>query len=217
MAIRSVLCTRKCLCNSFKLHPTLSSNRFSPRLLSVAAEQHSAGDSSYGDDTSDGESHSVTHVRTLEKKATKLEEQVRDLTERNKRALSDSNNVRRRTQKFVEDAKLFGIQSFCRDLVEVADLLEQTTRLAEASGTQTDPQELRHIQGRLLDIFTKHGLEKMSPLGDTYDPYQHEIVCHMPAEGAEPGTITVVKQNGYKLHGRTIRHAHVGIAVKTQE
>lgn len=110
-----------------------------------------------------------------------------------------------------------GIQSFCRDLVEVADLLEQTTGLADTGDVQTDPQGLKHIQGRLLDIFTKHGLEKMSPVGDTYDPYQHEIVCRMPAEGVEPGTITVVKQNGYKLHGRTIRHAHVGIAVKTQE
>ncbi|KAL2094869.1 hypothetical protein ACEWY4_009588 [Coilia grayii] len=217
MAIRSLLCTRKCLCDSYRLNPKLSINRFSACPLSTAAEQHNAGDNSYGDDTGDGESHSVTHVRMLETRASKLEEQVRDLTERYKRALADSDNVRKRTRKFVEDAKLFGIQSFCRDLVEVADLLEQTTGLADTGDVQTDPQGLKHIQGRLLDIFTKHGLEKMSPVGDTYDPYQHEIVCRMPAEGVEPGTITVVKQNGYKLHGRTIRHAHVGIAVKTQE
>uniref|UniRef100_A0A8C1YRF8 GrpE-like 2, mitochondrial n=1 Tax=Cyprinus carpio TaxID=7962 RepID=A0A8C1YRF8_CYPCA len=134
--------------------------------------------------------------------------------ERYKRALADSDNVRRRTQKFVEDAKLFGIQSFCRDIVEVADLLE---KVEEGDGAQQLTQYMAHIQGRLQDIFTKHGLEKMSPVGSTYDPYQHEIVCHTPAEGVEPGSIAVVKQDGYMLHGRTIRHALVGIAVKTQE
>lgn len=110
-----------------------------------------------------------------------------------------------------------GIQSFCRDLVEVADLLEQTAGLAEGSEAQRHFQGLKHIQGRLQDVFTKHGLEKMNPVGGTYDPYQHDIACRMPAEGVEPGTITVVKQNGYTLHGRTIRHAHVAISVKTQE
>ncbi|XP_028839193.1 grpE protein homolog 2, mitochondrial [Denticeps clupeoides] len=186
-------------------------------LFSTAAEQRSAGDDFHGDDPADDPSHSITSVRILELRASKLEEQLRDLTERYKRALADSDNVRRRTQKFVEDAKLFGIQSFCRDLVEVADLVEETTGLSEEQEGPSLSQGLARIQARLQEVFTKHGLEKMKPVGDSYDPYDHEIVCHMPAEGVEPGTIAVVKQDGYKLHGRTIRHAHVGIAVKMQE
>lgn len=54
--------------------------RFSALLLSTAAEQHNAGDNFHGDDTNDDESHSVTHVRMVEMRASKLEEQVRDLT-----------------------------------------------------------------------------------------------------------------------------------------
>ncbi|XP_066501951.1 grpE protein homolog 2, mitochondrial [Hoplias malabaricus] len=184
---------------------------------STAAEHRSRGDDRHNDDGDDDRSHTVTHIRMLEVRANKLEEQVQDLTERYKRALADSDNVRRRTQKFVEDAKLFGIQSFCRDLVEVADMLEQTTEGINAEETKSITQSLSQIQGRLQEVFTKHGLEKMKPVGSTYDPYQHEIVCHTPAEGVEPGIIAVVKQDGYMLHGRTIRHAHVGIAVKTQE
>ncbi|XP_038861018.1 grpE protein homolog 2, mitochondrial isoform X4 [Salvelinus namaycush] len=133
--------------------------------------------------------------------------------ERYKRVMADSDNVRRRTQKFVQDAKLFGIQSFCRDLVEVADLLKQTTGNVQGE----EDQRLAQIKDRLQGVFTKHGLMKMSPVGAKYDPYQHEIVCHTPAEGWEPGTVAVVKHDGYKLHGRTIRHAQVGIAVMTQE
>ncbi len=77
-----------------------------------------------------------------------------------------------------------GIQSFCRDIVEVADLLE---KVDDRDGVQQLTQYMAHIQARLQTIFTKHGLEKMSPVGSTYDPYQHEIVCHTPAEGVEPG------------------------------
>ncbi|XP_030637158.1 grpE protein homolog 2, mitochondrial [Chanos chanos] len=215
-----ILLSRKLLCN----HGRLTHEPWSPcafraftSLFSTAAEQRSTGDDCHGDDGDDDQSHSVAHVRMLEIRARKLEEQVRDLTERYKRALADSDNVRRRTQKFVEDAKLFGIQSFCRDLVEVADLLQETLCVEEGEEAQELRQGLKHIQCRLQEVFTKHGLEKMRPVGGTYDPYQHEIVCHIPAEEAKPGTIAMVKQDGYMLHGRTIRHAHVGIAVQTQE
>uniref|UniRef100_A0A8C1FPY9 GrpE protein homolog 2, mitochondrial-like n=1 Tax=Cyprinus carpio TaxID=7962 RepID=A0A8C1FPY9_CYPCA len=213
MAVRFLSVTRRYPVDLCRLTAS-AVNRSVVGLFSTAAEHHSAGDDCHGDDGDEDHSHSMTHVRTLEMRARKLEEQVHDLTERYKRALADSDNVRRRTQKFVEDAKLFGIQSFCRDIVEVADLLE---KVEEGDGAQQLTQYMAHIQGRLQDIFTKHGLEKMSPVGSTYDPYQHEIVCHTPAEGVEPGSIAVVKQDGYMLHGRTIRHALVGIAVKTQE
>ncbi|MBN3301185.1 GRPE2 protein, partial [Amia calva] len=166
-------------------------------------------------------------IRMLELRASKLEEQVQDLTERYKRAVADSDTVRRRTQKFVEDAKVFGIQSFCRDLVEVADILERTAGDVESEfrGGEGSPplhrlsEGLALVQERLQAVFTKHGLEKMAPVGGRYDPYQHEIVCHVAAEegGAQPGTIALVRQDGYKLHGRTIRHAHVGVAVEAQE
>uniref|UniRef100_A0A8C1YSA7 GrpE-like 2, mitochondrial n=1 Tax=Cyprinus carpio TaxID=7962 RepID=A0A8C1YSA7_CYPCA len=213
MAVRFLSVTRRFHIDFCRLTPS-AVNRSVVGLFSTAAEHRSAGDDCHGDDGDDDHSHSVTHVRALEIRARKLEKQVHDLTERYKRALADTDNVRRRTQKFVEDAKIFGIQSFCRDIVEVADLLE---KVEERDGVQQLTQYLAHIQGRLQDIFTKHGLEKMSPVGSTYDPYQHEIVCHTPAEGVEPSTIAVVKQDGYMLHGRTIRHALVGIAVKTQE
>ncbi|KAJ8337667.1 hypothetical protein SKAU_G00366330 [Synaphobranchus kaupii] len=196
---------------------------------STAAQHRSTGDDCHGDDTTDKPTHSVTHIQMLEMRATKLEEQVQSLTEKYKKALADSDLVRRRTQKFVKDAKIFGIQSFCRDLVEVADLVELAARelgseaqevgseAQEVEGLRRVCQGLLRVQERLEAVFTKHGLEKMMPVGSKYDPYQHQVVCHVAAEGAEPGSVAVVKQEGYKLHGRTIRHAQVGIAMATQE
>ncbi|XP_019390466.1 PREDICTED: grpE protein homolog 2, mitochondrial isoform X1 [Crocodylus porosus] len=191
--------------------------------FSTAAQQRSTGDECGPEDPCDEPRHPLSEC-TLEHKVIKLEEQVRDLTERYRKALADSENVRRRTQKFVEDAKLFGIQSFCRDLVEIADMLEKTT---ESAAEQTEPSDpnpapqkicegLSLVEAKLQSVFAKHGLQKMNPVGDKYDPYDHEIVCHVPAEGMQPGMVALVTQDGYKLHGRTIRHALVGVAVESQ-
>ncbi|XP_050761381.1 grpE protein homolog 2, mitochondrial [Gymnogyps californianus] len=198
--------------------------RESPCVFSTAAQQRSTGDECGPEDPRDEPKHPLSDC-ALEHKAIKLEEQVRDLTERYRKALADSENVRRRTQKFVEDAKLFGIQSFCRDLVEVADILEKTAESAAEEGEPSNPnptlkkiyEGLSLIEAKLQSVFAKHGLQKMNPVGGKYDPYDHEIVCHVPAEGMQPGTIALVTQDGYKLHGRTIRHALVGVAVESQE
>ncbi|XP_019361980.1 PREDICTED: grpE protein homolog 2, mitochondrial isoform X2 [Gavialis gangeticus] len=200
-----------------------ASSRGSLCAFSTAAQQRSTGDECGPEDPCDEPRHPLSEC-TLEHKVIKLEEQVHDLTERYRKALADSENVRRRTQKFVEDAKLFGIQSFCRDLVEIADMLEKTTESAaeqtEPSNPSPAPQKicegLSLVEAKLQSVFAKHGLQKMNPVGDKYDPYDHEIVCHVPAEGMQPGMVALVTQDGYKLHGRTIRHALVGVAVESQ-
>ncbi|KAJ7316300.1 hypothetical protein JRQ81_002462 [Phrynocephalus forsythii] len=188
---------------------------------STAAQQRSTGDDCGPEEPHDGPR--PLNENSLEHKAIRLEEQVRLLTEQYQRALTDSENVRRRTQKFVEDAKIFGIQSFCRDLVEVADILDKTTVCVVEENN--DPaltlkkisEGLSLIESKLQSIFAKHGLQKMNPVGGRYDPYDHEIVCHVPAEEFQPGTVALVTLDGYKLHGRTIRHAHVGVAVESHE
>ncbi|KAL4631275.1 hypothetical protein GN956_G15403 [Arapaima gigas] len=199
------------------LLPNNSTNRAVVDLYSTAA-QRSTGDI-HGEDNTDN--HSLAEVRVLQMRTNKLEQQVQDLSERYNKALADSDVVRRRTQKFVEDAKLFGIQSFCRDLVEIADLLEGATKDFQGKDLSPDGstqlrKELVQVLDKLYFIFNKHGLEKMSPIGGRYDPYEHKIVCHVAAAGIEPGSVALVKQDGYKLHGRTIRHADVGIAMHTQ-
>lgn len=99
----------------------------------------------------------------------------------------------------------------------MADILEQAVDDAQQKGMGDASEILCSVEEKLQSIFTKHGLQKMTPVGGDYDPYDHEIVSHVPAEGRRPGSVATIEQDGYKLHGRTIRHAHVGIAVETQE
>ncbi|KAH0507020.1 GrpE protein-like protein 2, mitochondrial, partial [Microtus ochrogaster] len=163
--------------------------------------------------------------QALRLKTVKLEKEVQDLTLRYQRALADYENIRRRTQRCVEDAKIFGIQSFCKDLVEVADIFEMTAECFSEGIKPVDHkvtlekvfQGLSLLEAKLRSVFAKHGLEKMTPIGDKYDPHEHELICHMPAVvGVQPGTVALVRQDGYKLHDHTIRLAQVEVAVESQ-
>uniref|UniRef100_A0A5F9CZK3 GrpE protein homolog n=1 Tax=Oryctolagus cuniculus TaxID=9986 RepID=A0A5F9CZK3_RABIT len=168
------------------------------------ATQRTAGEDCSSEDPPDELGPSLTE-RALRLKAVKLEKEVQDLTIRYQRAVADCENIR----------------SFCKDLVEMADILEKTTECISEeteSGDQTLILEkvfrgLSLLEAKLKSVFAKHGLEKMAPIGDKYDPHEHELICHVPAGvGVQPGTVALVRQDGYKLHGRTIRLAQVEVA-----
>ncbi|XP_049771188.1 grpE protein homolog 1, mitochondrial-like [Schistocerca cancellata] len=136
-----------------------------------------------------------------------------------KRALADGENLRRRMMKQIEDAKLFGIQSFCKDLLEVADVLGKATEsVPKEEIKDTNPhlkslyEGLKMTEVQLHKVFKRHGLEPINPLNEKFDPNLHEALFEQEVEGKEPGTVIVVTNTGYKLHERVIRPAVVGVA-----
>lgn len=188
--------------------------RASPRLLCSAAQQKSG----QGAEEEAKPEHSATENALVEEK-TQLEEQLKELTDKYKRALADTENLRTRSKKMTDDAKLYGIQSFCKDLLEVADILEKATESVPKEEVSTKNPHLKNLYDGLVmtevqmqKVFTKHGLVKLNPEGEKFNPYEHEALFHAPVEGKEPGTVAVVTKVGYKIHGRTLRPALVGVA-----
>ncbi|CAH8855066.1 unnamed protein product [Trichobilharzia szidati] len=150
-----------------------------------------------------------------------LAEKYSELEDKYKRALAESENMRKRLTKQIDDAKLFGIQNFCKDLLEVADIL--------TTATESSPQDqleegvnpsfanlyngLKMTEMQLFKVFARHSLVRISPkVGENFDPNLHEAVFQAPVEaGKEKNTVAVVTKVGYTLHGRTLRPAFVGV------
>ncbi|KFQ19914.1 hypothetical protein N331_00159, partial [Merops nubicus] len=196
--------------------------RTSPRLLCVATQQKNTGQN-LEEDPSQSQNEQKVEPSSAEKmlaeEKSKLEEQLKEVTDKYKRALADAENVRQRSQKLVEEAKLYGIQSFCKDLLEVADILEKATESVPKEEIKDDNPHLKSLYEGLVmtevqmqKVFKKHGLLRLNPVGARFDPYEHEALFHAPAAGREPGTVALVSKVGYKLHGRTLRPALVGVA-----
>ena len=135
------------------------------------------------------------------------------------RAAADAENVRRRAEREMNDARAYAIQRFAKDLLGAADNLERA--LAAAPRDSEDPAERNFVLGiemtekALHTAFERNGLKKVeSGRGAKFDPHLHQAMMEQPDEGVEPGTIAQTFQPGYELYGRVIRPAMVVVAAK---
>ncbi|XP_060809372.1 grpE protein homolog, mitochondrial [Amyelois transitella] len=163
-------------------------------------------------------------IETLTTELNTVKQQMKDYEDKYKRALADGENVRRRMVKQVEDAKSFAIQSFCKDLLDVADTLAAAAESVPESsltegGVDGASAALRSLhdgvrltRAQLTQVFARHGLVAVSPLREKFDPNLHEALFQQEVEGAEPGTVVAVSKVGYKLRERCVRPALVGVA-----
>ncbi|XP_015432485.1 PREDICTED: grpE protein homolog 1, mitochondrial isoform X2 [Dufourea novaeangliae] len=158
-------------------------------------------------------------LELINKELTDLRSYKNELEDKYKRALADGENLRVRLMKQIDDAKLFGIQGFCKDLLEVADVLGKATESVPKDELndknphlKTLYEGLKMTEAQMHKVFKKHGLVSLNPINEKFDPNQHEALFQQEVEGKEAGTIVVVSKLGYKLHQRVVRPALVGVA-----
>ncbi|XP_039482783.1 grpE protein homolog, mitochondrial [Drosophila santomea] len=157
-------------------------------------------------------------VEKLTKELAAAKEQNAELLDKYKRSLADSENMRNRLNKQISDAKIFGIQSFCKDLLEVADTLGHATqavpkeKLSGNADLKNLYEGLSMTRASLLQVFKRHGLEPLDPINQKFDPNQHEALFQKEDKTVEANTVVEVTKLGYKLHERCIRPALVGVS-----
>jgi len=168
---------------------------------------------------SENEKKLKTEIELINKELAELKESKDTLEDKYKRALAEGENIRVRLTKQINDAKLFGIQGFCKDLLDVADVLGKATEsVPKDEITEQNPhlkslyEGLLMTEAQLHKVFKKHGLVSLNPINEKFDPNEHEALFQQEVEGKEPGTIVVVSKIGYKLHERIVRPALVGVA-----
>ncbi|XP_048459528.1 grpE protein homolog 2, mitochondrial-like isoform X2 [Rhincodon typus] len=161
--------------------------------------------------------------KKLQLKMNELVKEHQTLQEKYRRIVAHVEDDNRRIRKCVEDARLYGIHSLCKDILAVADLLEKTTRSVTEEDLANSSPTLKNfykgvclIDEKLCKIFSKHGLEKMNSIGLEYNSAEHEILLRVPSVDALPSTVVKIVQEGYKLHGRVLRTAQVGLAIEAQ-
>lgn len=133
------------------------------------------------------------------------------------RSVADFRNLQNTTQKEVEKQKAFALQKFAKDLIESVDNFDLAVRALPKEtleGAGKDIQEFYNgitmVQGVLEKTLAKHGIVKVNPIDEKFDPNEHEALFQIPQEGKEPGTIIHVDRTGFKLHDRVLRAPKVG-------
>ena len=134
-------------------------------------------------------------------------------------AKADTQNVRRRLEKDVTDARAYAATGFARDILSVADNLGRALDAIPADLREDDRMKslIAGIEatGRELEkVFGLHGVTKVAAHGLPLDPNQHQAMLEVPHAEAEPGTVIQVLQHGYTIKDRLLRPAMVAVAKK---
>lgn len=127
--------------------------------------------------------------------------------------------MRKRLTKQIDDAKIFGIQSFCKDLLEVSDILVHATEAVPKEEINDKNPHLKALyeglimtRAQLNQVFKRNGLVQIDPLNEKFDPNYHEALFQQEVPNKDPNTVVVVSKTGFKLRERCIRPALVGVS-----
>ncbi|XP_036354960.1 grpE protein homolog 1, mitochondrial-like [Octopus sinensis] len=135
------------------------------------------------------------------------------------RSLAEQENMRKRLVKQIEESKIFAIQKFSHDLLEVTDVLQKAL-LSVPQSSLPDNLHLKNLfeglemsSEQFKHILSRHGVVSMdTAVGDKFDPSLHFAQYQVPiTEDQEDGTVAEVAKVGYLLHSRTLRPAVVGV------
>jgi molecular chaperone GrpE len=135
------------------------------------------------------------------------------------RALAEMENLRRRTEREVADARVYGIAGFARDMVGIADNMRRALASAPAelhesaeAGVKPLIEGVELTDRELAKALEKHGIRRLEPLGQKFDPHVHQAMFEVPDPSVPAGTVVQVMQDGYTIGERVLRPALVGVA-----
>ena len=150
--------------------------------------------------------------------AAALAKEVADYKDRHLRTLADMENLRRRTDREVADARAYGVSSLARDLIGVADNLRRALEAAsESAAAMEGPargllEGVELIERELLKVLERHGVKRFDPQGAKFDPNFHQAIFEVPDANIPAGSVAQVIQPGYMIGERVLRPAMVGVS-----
>ena len=146
-----------------------------------------------------------------------LKARAQEFQEQMLRSQAEMQNVRRRAEIDVEKAHKFALEKFVKELLPVADSLEKAVESTEGHESAGElVASIREGVEMTLNLFMgslgKFNVVQLNPVGEPFDPQQHEAMSMVPAPDAEPNSVVAVVQKGYTLNDRLVRPAMVVVA-----
>jgi len=149
-----------------------------------------------------------------------LAREAAELRDRLLRTLAEMENLRRRTDREVTDSRTYGISSFARDILAIADNMARALQTLRAElkeradpGIQALLDGVELTERELSKVLEKHGVRKFEPQPrDRFDPNLHQAMYEVQDPALPAGTVAQVVQAGYMIGDRMLRPALVAVA-----
>ncbi len=149
-------------------------------------------------------------IDDLEEQLDEAQAKVAEYWDQVVRAKAEMENIKRRAQRDVENARKYSVEKFASDLLPVVDSMEQGI---ETSQSATDVAAIREgmvmTTNMLINTLEKQGLIQVHPHGEKFDPEYHEAMSMLESDEIAADHVITVFQKGYQLNGRLVRAARV--------
>jgi molecular chaperone GrpE len=149
----------------------------------------------------------------------KVQAERDDLKDKLLRTLADMENLRRRTEREIADAKAYAVTSFARDMLGSSDNLRRALESLPADALKTADgltkalhEGVELTERELLKTLERHGVRRIDPLAEKFDPNLHQAMFEAPDAEIAKGLVSKVVQVGYKIGERVLRPALVGVS-----
>lgn len=185
----------------------------------AAAEAKTAADAAPAQNQAQPQAKSyVDPSIAAELEVTKLEAQVKDLTDRLLRAHAEMDNIRKRTERDKADTIKYAITKFAGDIIGVGDNFQRAVSAVPAGAAEADAALKSLVEGvtlterEFLGVLERHGVKRLDPKGQAFDPNFHQAVMEMDNKEVPAGTVLQVFQMGYTIEDRVLRPAMVVVS-----
>jgi molecular chaperone GrpE len=142
-----------------------------------------------------------------------------ELRDRLLRTLAEMENLRKRTEREVTDARLYGVTTLARDLLGVADNMRRALdavspelRASAEPGVKALVDGVELTERELIKALEKNGVRQFSPRGEKFDPNVHQAMFEVPNPSVPAGSVVEVVAPGYMIGERVLRPAMVGVS-----
>jgi molecular chaperone GrpE len=147
-----------------------------------------------------------------------LQAEAADLKDRLLRAHAEVENIRKRSEREKEETAKYAISRLAREIVNVGDNFQRAIDAVPAGAAEREPALKSFLEGvtlterELLNILERHGIKRLNPKDELFNPHLHQAMMEVPRSDVAPGTIVQVFQPGFTIEDRVLRPAMVVVA-----
>ena len=158
-----------------------------------------------------------TKVSNYEKKITDLSTKNKELEEKILRLLAESENLRKRHEREIQDSQSYAIKNFASSLLSIADNFQRALQSVPEKETQNTLVNnliigIKAVEKEFFEVFEKNGIKKFSSINQKFDPEIHQAVSKINHDKIQKGFVCDELQLGFKISDRLLRPAMVVVS-----